>query len=128
MRKLLLGCALGVIGVSGIACRGGATEIFCTAEFRYGMTIYVRDSVSGADLAAGSTVVVRDGSFVDSLTTPFPASGSTGGTFASAGERAGTYTVTVRRAGYQTWTKSGVVVTGGVCHVNHTDVIARLQP
>src|SRR5450756_936501 len=101
MRTLLHGCIIGAIGAWGAAC---STPTVCTASFEYGMSIYVRDSASGAGLANGSTVVVRDGSFLDSLaaTSATPSDGP----FLSAGERAGTYTMTVLHNGFQTWTKS----------------------
>jgi hypothetical protein len=124
MRTLLLGCMVAAIGAWGAACN---IPTICTASLEFGMSIYVRDSASGAGLANGSTVIVRDGSLlIDSLETTFPSSSD--GPFPSAGERAGTYTVTVLHNGFQTWTKSGVVVTRGTCHVNHIDVIVRLQP
>jgi hypothetical protein len=118
---------LGVL--AGIGCRrAGPSDVICTADFRYGMSIYVRDSASGAGLASGSTVIVRDGSFVDSLTTAFPGSQAADGPFVSAGERAGNYTVTVRRAGYRTWIQAGIVVKADECHVIPVQVVARLQP
>ena len=123
MRALILGCMVAVIGAWGVAC---SSPTVCDLSFEYGMSIYVRDSASGAGLANGSTVVVRDGSFLDSLAATFTTPSD--GPFLSAGERAGTYTVTVLHNGYQTWTKAGVVVTRGACHVNHIDVIVRLQP
>jgi hypothetical protein len=124
MRVWLLGCIVGAVSAAAIACHDVPTV--CSAELRYGMAVHVRDSASGAGLANGATVVVRDLNFVDSLAATFPASAD--GPFLSAGERAGTYTVTVRHSGYQTWTRSGIIVTAAECHVNPINVIARLQP
>lgn len=123
-RRLLILC---LTASSGFACSvESPSGKICTAQFVYGLNVSVRDSATGADLSSGSTVVVRDGNFVDSLTTPYP--GSPYGIFSSAGERAGTYSVTVRRAGYRTWTRTGVAVTADECHVRPMSVIALLQP
>ncbi len=99
----------------------------CTAEFRFGIVVRVVDSVSSADAAAGATVVIRDGAYVDSLPAP-PDQSFPGASFAGAGERAGTYTVTVTKAGYRPWARNGVVVTRNECHVNTVQLEARLQP
>ena len=111
---------------AAVSCTAPSGDVVCTLDFRYGLTIYVRDAVTGAGIADGATVVVRDGSFVDSLTTPFPGSPPGNGSFASAGERAGTYSVTVRRSGYQTWFANGIVVTADQCHVIGKEVVAQL--
>lgn len=104
--------------------------LICTAEARAAVNLRIQDSASGAGIAAGTTVVLRDGAFVDSLSIPADRTDlndqplSTMNTY----ERAGRYDITVRRNGYATWTRSGVVVTAGECHVNAVTVVARLQP
>ena len=90
----------------------GTTEpIFCTEEARAGITITVTDTSSGNALAAGSTLTIREGEYVESWTETF------GNSMSGAWERAGTYDISVARPGYHTWTKSGVVVDEDECHV-----------
>ena len=94
------------------------------------LMVGVQDSVSGAGIAAGSTIVVKDGAFVDSLVVAPNRTDLNNAQVhpANVFERAGTYDITVRRSGYATWTRSGVSVTRGRCHVQTVSVTARLQP
>ena len=102
----------------------------CTDEARAAVNLRIQDSASGAGIAAGATIVLRDGAFVDSLAISVDRTDlndwplSTMNTY----ERVGRYDITVRRNGYATWTRTGVVVTAGECHVNAVTVVARLQP
>lgn len=81
------------------------------------------DSLSGANATPGSTMVIRDGAYSDSVVAPelAPAMGL-------GVERTGTFDVTVRKPGYRTWTKTGVRVDGGECNVKTVSLLARLQP
>jgi hypothetical protein len=98
---------------------GGGT--ICTMEFRYGISATVTDAATGANITPGSSLIVREGSYVDSVTA------GPGSFLAAAGERAGTYDVTVRREGYSPFTRGGVVVTKDECHVHPVQIEARLQ-
>jgi hypothetical protein len=100
---------------------GGA----CTTDFRYGVVVEVRDSVTGAHAADGARLVVRDGTYADTsdqlpFTEPL--------TLQAAGERSGTYTLTVEKSNYQDWTRTGVRVREDQCHVIPVRLAARLQP
>jgi hypothetical protein len=111
---------------AGTLLMAGCIEIgdpvACTADFRYGILVEVRDA--GTDLPlAGARGAVHDGAYVDSLR-----SWGNSSAFAAAGERAGVYLVEVQKSGYQPWTANNVVVTRDECHVRQVQVVARLQP
>ncbi len=101
----------------------------CTSEARPSIAMIVVDSATGDGRAAGSSVVIVDGAYVDSTTravaAPLPSDSSYGLT--NTMERPGTYTIRVRRAGYATWERQNVSVTGDICHVQTVVVRARLQ-
>jgi hypothetical protein len=104
-RRILLATLL-TVG----AC--GTTEpVFCTQEARAGINVTITDALSGNALAAGSTLTIREGDYVERSTEAF------GNVMAGARERAGTYEVSIAREGYHIWTQSGVVVDEDECHV-----------
>ncbi|MGY8797509.1 MAG: carboxypeptidase-like regulatory domain-containing protein [Longimicrobiales bacterium] len=104
-RRILLATLLAVG-----AC--GTTEpVFCTQEARAGINVTITDALSGNALAAGSTLTIREGDYVERSTEAF------GNVIAGARERAGTYEVSIAREGYHIWTQSGVVVDEDECHV-----------
>jgi len=84
-------------------------------------------SVTGASAATGARVVVRDGAFADSSTSPAPPSGIDVDALGAALERPGSYEVTVSKPGYRDWVRSGVRVTKGECNVRTANLVARLQ-
>jgi hypothetical protein len=94
----------------------------CTDEARPGITVDIRDSVSGSFVGSGARAIAAEGSYADTAFAPasaFP--------HHLVFERPGTYTVTVEQAGYQLWTRNGISVTAGDCHVRTVAVVARLQ-
>ena len=100
----------------------------CTAEIRPAVDVRVVDSVSGVPLIGSTSLILLDGTFRDSTTTPTNAATNyLRGTSASH-ERAGTYVVRVRRAGYATWERANVRVTTDGCHVQTVQLEVRLQP
>lgn len=100
----------------------------CTDEARASVSVTVLDSVSGAPLGRGVSVVLQDGAWVDStLFGDAPFWDGMPLTTERAYERPGTYAVRVHRRGYASWTRNGVVVTQGPCHVNGVALTARLQ-
>ena len=126
-RTILLGAVVApLLG----ACRFPFAPIdrVCTAELRFGVVVRVTDSVTARPAASGSTLVIREGTYVDSMSIPAARPDLDELTFGGAGERAGTYTVTVTKSGYRPWTRTGVRVTKGECHVNQVQLEARLQP
>jgi hypothetical protein len=96
----------------------------CTMIFVYGLSVEVRDAVTGAGIAAGAVVVARDGTYSETLESGPVDSVAVHG----AGERAGTYTITVTRPGYAGWSSPPVTVTADQCHVLPVLVTARLTP
>jgi hypothetical protein len=106
-------------GVAGLVSCSEVPTV-CTANALFGVTVAVRDSVTGGAPTSPATIVVRDvaGTFADS---------GSGDGLSSALERTGTYRVDVRAAGYRDWTASNVVVTQAGCHVKPVALIARLQ-
>ena len=124
--------SLGVIVVLGGAL--GACEsvaepagAICTAVVRPAVEVRVVDSLSGAPLSGSTSLILRDGTFRDSMTTPGDAATNyLRGTPASH-ERAGVYLVRVRRAGYATWERANVRVTADVCHVQTVELEVQLR-
>lgn len=126
MRLLRLSVAL-VSTLAAPACQGVIDPGVCTGEFVYGLNVQVQDSSTGAWIASGATLVARDGAFVDSVTAPANRPQEDHFPLLAAGERPGTYEVLVRREGYRPWSRSGVQVRRGTCHVERVHLIARLQ-
>jgi hypothetical protein len=115
--------ALTAASLALAACGSGLGDpLICTAEARPGLVITVRDSVTGAAAAAGSTLLAVDGAYRDSSFIAFDSTMMSG-----VYERSGTYQLTLRHGGFRDWTRSGVVVTGGSCHVETTRLTALLQ-
>jgi hypothetical protein len=116
--------------LAAVGCSGspGSTSPVCTMEFRYGLSVYVNDSLTGTAIASGASLVVRDGTFKDSVSHPSGRPELNAFPLLTAGERAGTYQVSVSKPGYLPWSRSNVRITGNECHVNPVSVTALLQP
>jgi hypothetical protein len=96
-------------------------------DFRYGLIVEVRDSVTGEPAAVGARLVARDGAYADtSKQLPDPYTDPL--VLHAAGERAGWYDVSVKKAGYSDWRRTPVRVTKDDCHVRTVRLAARLQP
>lgn len=112
------------------ACGDSVSGPACTDIARASVAVTVEDSITGAPIASGATLVVRDGAFVDSVS--FPAGQLNADSWALATpnsyERPGTYDVTVRRAGYLQWEREDVTVRRATCGVATVVLRARLQP
>mgnify|MGYP000266772395 CR=1 FL=1 len=112
----------------GAVLTGGCLDVAnpnaCTAVAVYGLTVAVRDSATGLPAAAEASAVARSGGYEEVL------SGIFGNDLHLVGavERPGVYEVTITKAGYQTWTRAGVSVQAGVCHVTPAVFEAKLQP
>jgi hypothetical protein len=105
------------------ACAEISDPVVCPAYIPPSVRVTAQDSVTGANVTPGATLVLRSGAYVDSVTVP-PIANS-----ASVGEgRTGTFTLTVRQTGYQGWTKTGIKVEEGQCGARTVDVVARLKP
>ena len=85
--------------------------------------VAAQDSITGANVTPGATLVLRDAAYSDSVVAP-PVVTLVG----LGGNRAGTYAVTVRQSGYLTWTKTEVKVEEGECGARTVELVARLKP
>lgn len=115
-------------GVVVLGCQSSTGD--CAGEGAYAVRANIRDSASGAPLAYRSSLIIRDGPYVDSVPYRHPAADSATVGYIEAGlDRAGTYSVTVRREGSRVWTRDGVHAarpTG--CGLRQAEVLVRLQP
>jgi len=92
------------------------------------MSVQVQDSVTGAWIAAGAKLVARSGTYADSMSYAAGDPIFNAEALFGAYEHAGVFTVTVTKVGYESWVKSNVLVTADECHVNTTQLTARLKP
>lgn len=130
----LVGCPLSLAALLLTSACGILEPHDCTTEFRFGLAVAVRDSVTGVPIASGARLETRkNGVVIDSGTAypnAFPPNQPVfdAQELLGAGERAGRYLVTVRKAGYRDWVRSDVVVGEDECHVRPVRLTARLQP
>ena len=107
------------------ACDSMSDPAFCPTVVPVSVRVTVQDSVSGANITPGSSLILRNAASYDSVVAPIQIGPSTMG----VGEgRTGTFTLTVRRPAYQVWTGANVKVEEGPCGAETVDVTARLQP
>ena len=111
-----------LVGLTAAAGCNLLTEPACDLRALPAIVVTVRDSVTGTPLAGGARVIARDGAFADTVE-----SGNGADAYHPAHERAGTYEVTVEQPGYRLWSRSGVRVRRGECHVNSVRLTALLQ-
>ena len=97
----------------------------CTAEAVSGITVHVRDSLTGRPAGFGSSVVATDGAFAETLQFLGAIDSLT---FFGVFERPGHYMVDVSRPGYRRWERQDVRVEQGPCHVIPVVLDVRLQP
>ena len=106
---------------AGIAVLAGC-DVFgprlCNESRRIGITVTVRDSITGAPLTEGVRVIARDGIFADTADAD---------AFSLAEERPGSYTVTVEKEGYQPWSRDDIRVIRGECHGQRVELVALLK-
>ena len=122
MRYVHLICAV-ALAVAAVSVLGCGSPVACTANYVFGLTIYVTDSATNTPLVdEQTTVTVRDGDYAETAR-----SFGLGFGYHAAGERAGVYSISIERPGYQSWTQSNVPVRGGECHVSGVIINAGLQ-
>lgn len=130
---LMAGCARSGSPTPAIPppSREGAGKI-CTADLRPGIVVDIQDSITGAPLAFDALVVaVHDGQ-ADSVRH----SHAPGDVAEAADERRlriwlaweqpGSYELAVHVTGYDAWSRKGVDVRAGPCHVVPVHLLARL--
>jgi hypothetical protein len=113
--------AIPFVAVALTGCGDDSTgPIACTEEFRYGITIEVRDGATGEGAAVGAEGTLTEGAYVEELMI------FGDDTMLGAGERAGTYDVLITKTGFEDWTASRVTVTADECHVHPVGLQANL--
>jgi hypothetical protein len=113
--------------IAAAACSRSTAPV-CTQESRPAVAVYVKNSATSAGIASGASLVVRDGSYKDSVAAPNNRADLDNSPLFAAAERAGTYQVTVTKTGFAAWMQSNVQVTANECHVNTVTLTALLQP
>src|SRR5262245_45358166 len=114
----------GLVVLSGTLAGCDLFTQSCTLNLVFGLTLYVRDSVSGAPAAQDATATLRDGDYLETM-QGIPLDDLI---LVGAGERAGEYTIQVTKAGYTPWTRTRVRVEDDGCHVRNVQIDVRLQP
>lgn len=108
-----------------VALAGCQEPTTCASVPQYAVTVEIRDSVSGLPAAYGTTVVLRDGAFVDSVN--FTQGDSTRAAVVSlGGSRPGRYSLAVTKPGYGRWERQSIVVLSTRCGVASVFVEVRL--
>ena len=103
--------------------------LFCTLKATTGLSVEVRDAVSGAPAACGATGSLEEGAHVEALSDFGQCRRPDGWPYLYAVvQRAGTYRVTVSKPGYQTWVQEGVTITYDACGVQPVALQANLEP
>ena len=112
-----------VLGLCALAgC--GVFEQDCTTDARPALSVSVVDSLTGGLPLSDSIIgVARDGGFSD--TVRYPVFEGMSPLFL-AYERAGTYQVDVHAEGYASWSRQGIRVDKGECHVRGAQLVAKL--
>lgn len=124
MKTKLLSPVLALVGLSLSGCN--VIGITCPLIGSDAIIVEIRDAATGAPAAAGATLIVRQGTYADTVQGGPAASA----TLSAASERAGTYDVLVRKPGYQDWTQENVTVRrAGACdRLDPVRLQAELQP
>lgn len=122
---------VGAVFLLATGCVSPFDPAVCTAVAVPAIVVEIRDARTGVPLAGLAAGVVRDGAYVDSLRPAgfLDATDVVGSMLSrqAAHERPGTYTIDIRRSGYQDWTRVGVRVRSGRCHVETQSLVAQLQ-
>lgn len=125
-RAVLSAC---IILLATTACSSSTpTGVMCTALYAYGISLKVQNAATGAPITDSATVVITDGSYVESYDYLGAPGQPTSGLLSAAGERAGTYSISIRKNGFAPYDTAGIEVTRDVCHVHTVQVTANLDP
>ena len=119
MKNALLGIA-SLLALA--ACERSSDPLVCPPYVGHSVALTAQDSVTGANVTPGASVVAANASYADSVVAQ-PTQ-----TTVYAGYGSGTFTVTVRQSGYLTWTKTGVKVEDDGCVPLTVPLTARLKP
>jgi hypothetical protein len=123
------GCVLSLAVVLLGACQG-SSEPCGAATLNSAVVAIITDSITGAPLAYRSSLIIRDGAYVDSV--PFNSTvvdSARVSTLLAGLDREGTYAVTVRREGSRVWTRDNVRASRDRCgELKEARLQVRLQP
>lgn len=124
MRPLRSMTALALVFVSGCG------DKICTLLPTPVVEVDIRDSITNAPVAYGSSLIVAGVSAYDStfVGAPFYAPGNYSTVRNSRVGTPGIYTIRVRHPGYQLWQRVDVRVDGDRCAAFTEKLLARLQP
>lgn len=96
----------------------GEEPTACILLPKFAVVAEVFDASTGAPNAFEATLILTDGTFVDSVRGTYNGPDRFAATrLGAATERPGTYSVTVRKPGYRDWMRSQVVVRSESCGV-----------
>ena len=119
--------ALVVSALLAGGCAGGGASVVCPDILQNGVSVRVRDSVTGAFIGSGAKLVARTATYADSSEYP-PGQPSLDAQPLGAAHQSGVYTLTVSRSGYRNWVLSNVSVTAVTkCEISTTQLDALMQ-
>ena len=125
MRRAVQLVGLFAVGVLATGCDRST----CAGVGQPAVRAHIRDALTGAPLAYRSTLIVREGTYVDSVPYPNPAVDSATVDYIDAAwDRSGTYSITVRREGSRVWTINHIRTEKDGCEFDNAEFTVRLQP
>lgn len=115
-----------------LSCSDATDPVSCPADVSPGVVVEVRNAVTDEFEAEGSTGMLTDGSYRETL-QEFGSVTAADGTLvptslAGAYERPGVYRVVVDKEGFDTWVEEDVEVRSDDCGVVTRELVAELQP
>lgn len=98
---------------------GSDNDIACTANLVPGIVVEVRDAITDAPLAENAIAVITNANYSETLVVYEREGPDISSAFSVAGafERPGIYDINLSLSGYVSWSRSGVKVDSGICHV-----------
>jgi hypothetical protein len=103
-------------------------QVVCTVGAHPAIVLTVEDSVTGQSGPMTSlNIRISTGALFDTAFVNFISAGAPLFVLPLALERAGLYDLAVTADGYKPWSRSGIPVTGDICHVVTVPITARLQ-
>ena len=126
--RILPRLSLVFLCLSFFGCDDGPT--FCTASSEPGISIRVLDAETGLPATCGLQGWLISGAYSEALEPRVNCSDPDSLQYPvvfGAYERAGVYSIILLKDGYQNWSRSGIVVEAGDCHVQKVSIEANLR-
>jgi hypothetical protein len=125
-RIICLGLSLLLAGCGSDSRDDG---IACTLSLEPGIVVVIRDALTDAPLAENAIVVITSNNYSETLTVYEQDGSDLSSAFSVAGafERPGVYDINLSLSGYVGWSRIGVEVTSGICHVGTVRFTVRLE-